>query len=119
MHSQGPLTVWSLVVVPIGSEGNLRGQVVLRDSAGDTVVTSDVDKFYNGDFYTLMLRQNDVTSSADFQIKRFDDDVFEFEFETSVISPFISSFRSGEITLGSSPLLPNIVCTSSNNIRID
>lgn len=108
----GSVANWSLVLVPTGSEINDRGQLVLFDSAGATVAASGVDKFYNGEFYTVMLRQGSESSSVDFQVKRFDDDVFEFEFSTSVTSSFTSSFRSGEIRLGSS-------ATGSNDMRVD
>ena len=118
MHSQtGSAVSWSLVLVPTGSEVNDRGQLLLLDSAGATVAASDVDKFYNGDFYSLMLRQASESSSVDFQVKRFDEDVFEFDFETAVTTSFTSSFRSGEITIGALGAFAD--GTSSNDIRID
>lgn len=120
MHSQtGSAASWSLVLAPTGSEINNRGQLLLLSGSGDTVAASDVDKFYNGEFYTVMLRQGSESSSVDFQVKRFDDDIFEFDFSTSVTSSFTSSFRSGEITIGASRLAPVSAGTSSNDIRID
>ena len=105
---------WSVVLRTVGSAANQRGQLFLLDGAGTTVVTSSVDKFYNGDFYTVMLRQAESGSAVDFFVKRFEDDVFEFEFEASVTTGSITaSFQTPNIVLGSG------AATSSNDIRID
>jgi hypothetical protein len=60
-----------------------------------------------------MLRQAESGSAVDFSVKRFEDDVFEFEFEASVTTSFTASFQTPNIVLGSDAE------TSSNDIRID
>ncbi len=110
-----PVASWSIILEPTGTSTNFKGVLSILDETGTTIVSSSADRFYTGDFYTLMLRQIETGSVVEFVVKRFEDDVFEYEFSSSIGGQFTESFRSSEIILGSSGL----VATSSNDIKVD
>jgi hypothetical protein len=104
---------WSLILEPTGSAENHRGHISLLDGLGAYIATSDIAKFYNGDFYSIMLRQDTSTSAIALEIRQFDDDVFEYVYNTSVTQSVTASFRSDSVVIGTAN------STASNDMLVD
>jgi hypothetical protein len=91
---------WGVSLHPTGTfaSPNKKGYVRLV-SGSEILAQSDVGNFFSGDFFSLMIRQNDA--EIDLEIKRYEDGQFKYESSNQINGTLTASFsQSNNIYLG-------------------
>jgi len=108
---------WAVLLHPTGVYQGHRGYLEFV-AGGDTLAQATVDPYYDGGYYTLMIRQND--GPIDFVVKQYEDGNFTYQYSAEVTHSITGTFsQSNYITLGASESVTFDGITGSVSIKHD